>query len=423
MGLPSCVVKIPSETLAVTTMPVLEPAYQIPSVAEITTSLERIRAYLESAAPLRIAGSVMDTGPDHKFAPLSYPMGVIDSGLLAAAKATGDAHFNDLPVRQFQFYRDHLAQAHATEDSGERGPMRNLVHPTSLDSCGAIGTAMIQARLADVGPDMNEVIQRWAEYVHHQQYRLPDGTLARQRPFDQSLWLDDSYMGPPILAEMGKLTGHAEYSDDAARQMELFYAHLFLPNLGLFTHGMHMSDPENQPRYCWGRANGWYAMGLVTVLDALPENHPERAKLVKILQTVARGWASYQSGSGLWHQLLDQPDSYLETSCSAMFTFAIARGVDRGWLDAKLFAPVAVTGWNALQTRIDDQGHVSGTCIGTTYAADYVYYYRRPMTDDVHGYGPVLLAGSEMIELLRNPHLRIDLRTGAIMANARTAER
>jgi rhamnogalacturonyl hydrolase YesR len=104
--------------------------------------------------------------------------------------------------------------------------------------------------------------------------------------------------------------------------------------------------------------------------------------------------------------MLDRTDSYTETSCSAMFTYALARGVNRGWLDASAYGPVALAGWAGLSTRIDDQGHVTGSCVGTGYADDYIYYYHRPDLDDIHGYGPVLLAGSEIIHFLKNPKFR-----------------
>jgi Glycosyl Hydrolase Family 88 len=81
--------------------------------------------------------------------------------------------------------------------------------------------------------------------------------------------------------------------------------------------------------------------------------------------------------------------------------------VNRGWLNAGTYAPVAISGWDGLTTRIDSEGRVTGTCVGTGYAADYVYYYHRPATDDVHGYGPVLMAGSEMIKLLNTRRVRI----------------
>lgn len=190
------------------------------------------------------------------------------------------------------------------------------------------------------------------------------------------------------------------------------------------THAWNGGNPDYAPRYYWGRANGWCVMAMVELLGELPADHPGRDTVIKLLREESQTLATLQSGSGLWHQMLDRPDSYLETSASAMFTFAIARGVNRGWLDVHAYGPVALAGWNGLASRIDENGNISGTCIGTSYAADYVYYYNRPMRDDVHGYGPVLLAGSEIIKMLKNENLRItkpDRGSGPIYVQQRAA--
>jgi rhamnogalacturonyl hydrolase YesR len=175
---------------------------------------------------------------------------------------------------------------------------------------------------------------------------------------------------------------------------------LWVPQTELFTHAWHASAGEDHPHYFWGRANGWCMMAMVELLSVLPEDHPSRPAIIKMLQEQAQGVASLQSGSGLWHQMLDRPDSYLETSCSAMFTFAIARAINRGWLDAATYGPVAQAGWNGVTTQVTEDGKVNNVCVGTSYADDYPYYYARPHVDDVHGYGPVIMAGAEMIKLL-----------------------
>jgi rhamnogalacturonyl hydrolase YesR len=269
-----------------------------------------------------------------------------------------------------------------------------------------MGAAMILARRDGVGPDLKSIIDRWADYVSHGQFRLDDGTLARNRPFHNSLWGDDMYMSVPLLAQMGKLTDDKSYYDDAAKQVLQMSAHLFVPEKGLYAHAWHAGNAANHPRYYWGRANGWCMVAMVELLDVLPEDHPARANIIKQLQLHARGIAEVQSGSGLWHQLLDREDSYLESSCTAMFTYAIAKGVNRGWLNPTSYASVAVAGWDGLSTRVSSDGKIEGTCIGTNYADDAVYYYNRPAIDDIHGYGPTLLAGSEMIRLMQNQSIR-----------------
>ncbi len=407
--------------------------YRVPSVDAIKADLEYIRARLDAAVATRIIdrrtgepitdlsqphpGAMVDLGADHKFNPTQYPMGVIHAGMLLAADATGDRRFSDFTARRFQFFADDLPDLAkwGVPDGLRRStnPFAALLRPEALDDCGAMGAAMIKARVAGVGPDLLPVIDRFAAYISHGQFRLADGTLARNRPRPDSLWADDLYMSVPFLAQMGRMTGDARYFDDAVRQVRQISARLFVPALGLYAHGWNEGNADDHPKYYWGRANGWCMMAMVELLSVLPENHPGRADVLKLLRAQAEGIANVQSGSGLWHQLLNRDDSYLESSCSAMFTFALARAVNRGWLDAPSYGPVAVAGWNGLSTRITPEGHVDGTCVGTSYADDAIYYYHRPARDDVHGYGPALLAGAEMIRLLENKELHIFGRPGS----------
>jgi rhamnogalacturonyl hydrolase YesR len=274
-------------------------------------------------------------------------------------------------------------------------------------------SALIKARRANVGPDLKPVIDHWIDYVYTQQFRLPDGTLARHRPQAESLWADDLYMSVPALAQMGKLTGDRQYYDDAAKQVLQFSKYLFNPEKGIYMHGRNMDQPDNQEFY-WSRANGWAMMATVELLEVLPEDHPDRPEILKLLRANIKGISTLQSGSGLWHQMLDKPDSYLETSGTAMFVYSIARAINRGWISPVGYGAVAQSGWNALATRVNSRGQVEGTCVATTFADDNVYYYNRPTSPDAsHGYGPVLLAGAEMIRLVKNDQFKITSGAGA----------
>jgi rhamnogalacturonyl hydrolase YesR len=129
------------------------------------------------------------------------------------------------------------------------------------------------------------------------------------------------------------------------------------------------------------------------------------------LRTQIRAISALQSGRGLWHQMLDRNDSYLETSASAMFVYGIAHAINRGWISPVTYGSIAQTGWLGLSAQINAKGQVENTCVGTTFAGDQTYYYNRPVSVyAVHGYGPVLLAGSEMIRLLQNPAIEIQLK-------------
>jgi len=141
---------------------------------------------------------------------------------------------------------------------------------------------------------------------------------------------------------------------------------------------------------------------MVELLGVLPETHPDRPKVLELFRRTVRGHVSFQSATGFWHQLIDRSDSYLETSATAMYTFAIARGVNRGWLPPT-YGPIAQAGWQAVAQRIHADGQVEGICYATTAAYDALYYYNRPTRlDAMQGYGPVLMAGAEMLTLLRS---------------------
>jgi len=392
-------------------------SYKKPTAEEITALMLRVVDHAQHYGAPRIVDSATKAeitdystpNPRASANPGSYSIGVLHAGTLLAGEVTGDRRFTDYTGSRLQFIGDRLPyfQAMADKFGLNANPFRNFLSPASLDACGAWGAALVKARMAGVGPDLKPVIDRWADYVSHGQHRLADGTLARTEPQPDSIWADDMYMSVPFLAQMGRMTGDTRYYDDAARQVLQISARLFIWNQGLFAHGWSAGNADYNPEFHWGRANGWCLMAICELLDVLPENHPARGQILKILQTDVKALAPLQSDRGLWHQLLDKSDSYLETSCSAMFTFAIAHAVNHGWVSAPSYGPVAQAGWNGVASRIGADGSVDGVCVGTNYASDVLYYYYRPARDDEHGYGPVLLAGSEMIKLLRNPHLVI----------------
>jgi unsaturated rhamnogalacturonyl hydrolase len=170
---------------------------------------------------------------------------------------------------------------------------------------------------------------------------------------------------------------------------------------GCYLHGW-VQDMDVHPAFHWARANGWALLAKTELLDVLPENHPGRAAVLDLLRMHIYGLASCQSGQGLWHQLLDRNDSYLETSASAMFAFCIARAINRGWISRDAYLAMLQSAWNAVAARVNMQGQVEGTCIGTGLVFDPMFYYYRPTSVfAAHGYGPVLQAGAEIIHMLK----------------------
>jgi unsaturated rhamnogalacturonyl hydrolase len=416
------------------------PAYPVPygrpATEDVTKVLDRVLGYLEGNTPPRLVdretrqevtdlskvaeGAMIERGD---FLLVSYEWGVTYSGMLLAAEATGNKAFADYTARRLKFIADlvpHYKEPTATEDRRRRGPLHSVVAPASLDDSGAMCAAMIKTQRAGLA-ELRPLIDNYIGYISDKQFRFKDGTLARNRPHPDTLWLDDLYMSVPALAQMGKLTGEKRYYDDAVKQIVQFSERMFVKEKGLYMHGW-VTKMDPHPVFHWARANGWAIMAMVELLEVLPEDHPGRAAVLAQYRAHVRGLAACQGAKGLWHQLLDRNDSYLETSASAMFVYGIARGINRGWIDPLVYGPMAVLGWNAVTTKVNAQGAVEETCVGTGMGFEPTFYYYRPTSIyAAHGYGPVLLAGAEMIKLLKG--LDPVINDGAMQTGARPAPR
>lgn len=335
----------------------------------------------------------------------NYTHGVVLSAFDYLDDVTGDpaffannTRFYDLVIKTLPYFSKNR-EKFGNESSNGWGRTPNF---HALDDCGSIGAAMIKTYLKDKNEAYLDLINITADYISNKQFRLEDGTLARHRPQYRSIWSDDIYMSVPFLANMGLLTGDNTYFDDAVKQILQMADRLYIPQKELFDHGWSVTSGDYDSRFYWGRANGWTLMAMAELLSILPEEYAGRDEVLHLYRSMIRSLAGLQDGSGFWHNMLDKTNTYLETSCTAMFTFAVAKGINEGWIN-HVYGPVVLTGWNAINTRVLENGAVDGTCEGTTFAHDNTYYYNRGKSIyATHGYGPVLYAGAEMIRLLQN---------------------
>jgi rhamnogalacturonyl hydrolase YesR len=404
------------------------PSYPVPyepaEVAAMKATLDRVLGYLEgctkpgyfdrdSKQPLA-AGATL---PAHAglqrtdFILTSYEWGVTYSGMLQVASVTGDARYRAYVDERLQTIVTLAAHLKKMEDAAsaqvaksERHlALRNVLHPEALDDCGSMAAAMIKASRAGIHPEtLRPWIDNYLAWVSKGQYRLPDGTLARMRPMPNTLWLDDLYMSVPALTQMGALTGDGSYIDDAARQIIQFSGRMFVRGKNLYRHAW-VEAMEPHQAYHWARANGWAIVAMTELLDVMPENHPSRPAVLELYRSHMEGLAACQGIDGLWHQLLDRPETYPETSASAMYVYAAAHGINKGWLRGDAYGPMVSLGWNAVAQKVNAAGQVEGTCVGTGVGFDPAFYAYRPTSVfAAHGYGPVLLAGAEMIRMREN---------------------
>ena len=224
------------------------------------------------------------------------------------------------------------------------------------------------------------------------------GVAARERAkqglsWQTRFWIDDMYMITIVQCQAFRATGEAKYLDRAAKSMVAYLDELQDPS-GMFHHA------KDAP-FFWGRGNGWMAAGMTEVLRSLPPAHPDRARILEGYRKMMATLLTHQGGDGMWRQLVDDPASWPESSCSGMFTFAMISGCNEGWLDADLYGPAARKGWIALTGYVQSDGDVREVCVGTNTANNREHYMNRPRTaGDMHGQAPVLWCATA---LLRKP--------------------
>ena len=214
-------------------------------MADIKAVLGRVVDYLEVASPVKVVDAdtqqaVTDLAklPNNvglqrgDFALVGYEWGVTYAGMLLAGEATGDARFKEFAAKRLEAIGAVAAHVQAATAAGRAqsnpNPVRGLLKPAALDDCGAMCAAFLKAQQAGVGGDLRPLIDIGLDYISTKQFRLPDGTLARNRPMPNSVWLDDDYMSVPALAQMGRFTGEQKYYDDAVKQVLPILARSFL---------------------------------------------------------------------------------------------------------------------------------------------------------------------------------------------------
>jgi rhamnogalacturonyl hydrolase YesR len=240
-------------------------------------------------------------------------------------------------------------------------------------------------RYLAIGKDLAD--KQWAATT-------PDGITSEAR-----YWIDDMWMISALQAQAFRATGEAKYRDRAAKTMVAYLDRLQQPN-GLFFH------TARSPMH-WARGNGWFAAGMAELLRVLPADHPQRARIMAGYTRMMAALLAQQTPSGLWRQLIDHPESWVEVSGSAMFTYAFVTGVENGWLPADRYGAAARKAWLGLVGHLDGQANVTDVCVGTGEAftttgsdlhAQVAYYLARPRSaGDFHGQAPVLWSASALL--------------------------
>lgn len=358
--------------------PLLAAALALPLAAE-TSKPAYFSDWPDGASPAEVGKRVaenflprkfrFETTPEKASLGIIYPEVIAWYGALTVAKLTDDKDLTGRLVGNFEpFLTEPGSQkinrgAHVDYRVLGAVPLEIFLQ-TKDPRCKALGLSLADAQ--------------WEKTT-------PDGITAEAR-----YWIDDMYMIPLVQAQAFRATGDAKYLDRAALTMTAYFDKMQEPN-GLFYHGTNA-------HFFWGRGNGWMAAGAAELLRTLPEDHPRRAAILAGYRKLMAGLLANQMDNGMWRQLIDKPESWPESSGTAMFTFSMVTGVKNGWLDGKTYGPPARKAWLALVGLLDENANLREVCVGTNKGFSEQFYNDRPRTaGDLHGQSPMLWTASALL--------------------------
>ena len=241
----------------------------------------------------------------------------------------------------------------------------------------------------------------------------PDGGMWHMLHHTDQMWLDGFYMASPNMVKYALAFGDDGLIDKAYIQMKLMRDNLRDEKTGLFYHACDFSKQASWANketglsaIFWGRAMGWYVVAAVDIAELLPESHSLRQEFIFVATSMLKALVKYQEKTtGLWYQVIDKgdlKDNWLETSCSALYTYALCKAIRNGWLDSS-YKEYASLGYKGVTDTIEidetDLLSVPRICIGTCLG-DYKFYVNRStQANMLIGVGAFLLMCNEYHEL------------------------
>lgn len=283
-----------------------------------------------------------------------------------------------------------------TSNFGAPSFLQRSIALADLDSIGTMGMNFCDLYALKPSDGVKHVIDSLYDAMCKNIPRFPDGTFHRET----TMWSDDTFMSMPFLSRLGKLTGDKKYFDECICQINGFFKRLFMEDEKLISHIYFLED-EKANRVPWGRGNGWVFITLSEVLERMPDTFAEKKVIIEKFRTFAEGVRAVQDKSGMWHQVLNMPSSYEETSCTGMFALGMLRGVKNGWLDDSYMENVekAIRGIEA--NAVDQKGNITGVCRGSQCSYDPSYYAQLgTVVNDDHGTGIILALLAEYYKLI-----------------------
>ncbi len=326
-----------------------------------------------------------------------YALMVGNYGLLNAAKATGRNDYLDYFISNMKTMVDYYEYSvYDATLSGEAAFLQRGAVLDNLDAIGTMGMNFIEYYNLTHDENTIPVIKKLENAMLTKILRFPDGTFRRET----TMWADDTFMSCPFLVRLAALFQNDKYYDELKTQLSGFKKRLYMEDKRIFSH-IFFPDTGLMNRIPWGRGNGWIMLTLTEILGNISKEHPDYGFYSDMLKEFAEGVLTLQDENGMWHQVLDIKESYIEASSTSMFVLCFSRGIKMGILDKEAFGVAAKRGIDALlKFCIDKNGNLYGVCKGSGCSMDAKYYTQLETAyNDDHGTGIVLCALAMVSEI------------------------
>ena len=241
--------------------------------------------------------------------------------------------------------------------------------------------------------DYLAVCSEWAEYAMASLPRTEEGGFQHitiDSDNYMQLWDDTLYMTVLFVARMGQLLKRSDMTEESVRQFLVHIKYLTDTKTGLLFHGFNFDGRHHYAEALWGRGNAWFTAGLVDYLDMawIPEG--VKLFLLSTLETQAKALKKYQDADGMWHTLINDPESYKEASATAGFSYGLMKAVRKGYLDES-YRAAALRGLDAIMSRIDENGLLKDVSAGTCLSDSLDYYRNIRVNAQPYGQSMALL--------------------------------
>ncbi|MEJ8473198.1 glycoside hydrolase family 88/105 protein [Roseibium algae] len=278
-----------------------------------------------------------------------------------------------------------------------------LAEGTPTKNINTVAPFLTLAYLHEQAPDPRWVpyLETWAEWVMYEMPRTREGGLQHivyNSVNDQQMWDDTLMMSVLPLAKIGLILNRPEFVEEAKYQFLLHAQYLCDTQSGLWFHGWTFDGDHNFARALWARGNSWITIAIPEFIDLLDlaETDPLRRHLVSLLNRQAVSLKKYQHETGLWHTLIDDPDSYLEASATAGFAYGLMKGVRKRYLGPE-YLDVAERAMKGVIDNINPEGELQQVSFGTAMGNDLDFYRQIKRTSMPYGQAMAMLCLTELL--------------------------